>query len=59
MVLTEEFFTLPYGFFFCMIAPLHREEFDSFALCDTVLLSRDLEWMLGVHQDSLEWGHAR
>jgi hypothetical protein len=31
MTRTEEFFTLPSGFFFGMVAPLHLEELDSFA----------------------------
>jgi hypothetical protein len=47
MVRTKEFFTLPSGFFFGMVAPLHLEELDSFALGDTVFLIQDLDQMLG------------
>jgi hypothetical protein len=44
----EEVFTLPSGFFFGVVAPLHFEELDSFAPCDTVLLIQDLDRMLRI-----------
>jgi hypothetical protein len=59
MARTEEFFTVPSGLFFSMIALLHFEEFDSLAPCDTVLLIQDLDQMLMVRQVSLEWCHVR
>jgi hypothetical protein len=59
MAQMEEFITLISGFFFTMIDPLYLEELDSLAPCDTVLLIQDLDRMLGVHQISLEWYHAR
>jgi hypothetical protein len=55
----EEFFTLPSGFLFGMVAPLHLEELDSFGPGDMVFLIQDLDRMLGVCQVSLEWCHVR
>jgi hypothetical protein len=59
MVQMDEFFTLPSGLFFSMVAPLYLEELDSLVPCDTVLLIQDLDWMLEVRQVSLEWCHVR
>jgi hypothetical protein len=46
----EEIFTLPSGFFFGMVAPLHLEELDNFAPVDMTFLIQDLDRMLGVCQ---------
>jgi hypothetical protein len=54
----EEIFTLPSGFFFGMVAPLHLEELDNFAPVDMTFLIQDLDRMLGVCQVSLKWCHV-
>jgi hypothetical protein len=57
MAQMKEFFTLPSGIFFDMVAPLYLEELYSFVPHNTVLLIQALDWMLGVCQVSLEWRH--
>jgi hypothetical protein len=54
----EEFFTLPSGLFFGMVAQLYSEELDHFAPCDTVLLIQDNDMMLRIRQVSLDWCHV-
>jgi hypothetical protein len=48
MARTEEIFTLPYCFFFRMVAPLNLVELDRLAPCDTTLLVQDLDRTFGI-----------
>jgi hypothetical protein len=59
MMRTKEIFTLPYCFFFRMVAPLNLLEFDRLAPCDMTLLVQDLDRMFGICQIRVEWCHFR
>jgi hypothetical protein len=59
MARMEEIFTFPSCFFFRVVAPLYLEEIDCFTPHDTILLTQDLDRVLGVRQVSLERCHFR
>jgi hypothetical protein len=55
----EEVFTFPSSFFFRIVTPLNLEELNGLASSHTILLTQDLDRVLGIGQISFERCHFR